>query len=234
MMTCRQVSAVGVGLGSQNCQWLRETPEMQPYLCVKGQDAYSICAETCRKCTDTCVDEAGYFTYKGTVVNCAWVRSKDFSEWDSLCTRGDGPFERCRETCNSCRSSLDSARSCDDSQDSSFFVFGVGQRKCAWLAQPAQAGFVKFLCTPTIRIFHLCEETCGKCFDSCVDDTSVSFAYNGVNRNCLWVSARPSLWADACTDTNDTKLLSRDVQLLFIGLVMVLILLSYLPVHVKV
>jgi hypothetical protein len=196
---------VGVGIGSQNCKWLQEMPEMQEFLCVKGMVAYDLCAETCGKCSDYCVDNNyALFNYNDTTTSCAQVR-QDPSKWDAICSEKTGAINHCRETCNSCPTAADTHESCDDSQIRTFPVNGVGNRRCAWLSQPAQETYRDAYCVPENPIFHICAETCGKCFDECKDDLSVSFLYTGQDRDCQWLSSKPLQWQAACGTRQDIR-----------------------------
>lgn len=189
---------VGEDIGNQTCKWLQETPGVQPFLCIDGLDAWDVCPETCGKCSDACEDDdAATFGYNGTVVNCEWIRDQDPSEWESMC-EWQGPYSSCFETCNSCQTAMDTADNCDDDQGDTFFVPGVGKRRCAWLSAPSQTAYLPFFCIPQNPVFHLCAETCGKCFDSCKDDTAAEFTYNGNARTCTWLATKPLQWQAAC------------------------------------
>jgi hypothetical protein len=178
---------------------------MKDFLCVNGMEAYDLCAETCGKCSDDCVDNNFVgFDYNGTSTTCAIIR-KDPSTWDAVCSEENGAIDFCRETCNSCPSAGDTHESCDDSQIQTFGVEGVGNRRCAWLSQPTQAVYREAFCVPENPIFHICAETCGKCFDDCKDDPSVSFFYTGQDRDCQWLSSKPLQWYGACRTRSDIR-----------------------------
>jgi Gametolysin peptidase M11 len=85
----------------QNCTWLRKGDTKN---CVKGQEAYDVCAETCGKCTDDCEDTAGVDFFVGDGFgrkNCTWLaRSPAMQE--KLCRHGHAAFEHCQESCNRC------------------------------------------------------------------------------------------------------------------------------------
>jgi Gametolysin peptidase M11 len=85
----------------QNCTWLRAGDTKN---CVKGQEAYDVCAETCGKCTDDCEDTAGVDFFAGDGFgrkNCTWLaRSPAMQE--KLCRHGHAAFEHCKESCNRC------------------------------------------------------------------------------------------------------------------------------------
>jgi hypothetical protein len=73
------------------------------------------------------------------------------------------------------------------------------------------------LCIPEHSAYHICEETCFKCTDDCVDNDLVSFldAKPATFRSCAWVSKINSgrigaycqegqPWHDACPETCNT------------------------------
>jgi hypothetical protein len=186
----------GNNLGNRGCLWLQNNPNMKNELCVPSNEAYNICPETCGKCSDGCSDDSGSFTYDGDTTSCQELRQR-YSSWSTFCRQGQAPFARCKEMCNSCQSSIDNAINCVD-REGLFPVPGEGDRTCVWLAQPSQEAFRQLLCRPSNAWFHRCPETCGKCFDWCSDDQSAKFDYKGVQRSCLWLWTRPSLWDDAC------------------------------------
>ena len=80
---------------------------------------------------------------------------------------------------------------CDDLVGVSFFVEGEGEKNCEWLA--ARKSIQEKVCVMSQIAFHICEETCGKCSDTCFDDSSGTFPdlyRNGVTRNCAWLADR--------------------------------------------
>jgi len=183
--------------GDRDCTWLQVTSWMTPYLCVPGLPAYDVCPETCRACYDKCEDNNSFFQFNNTVANCAWVRERHYSEWESIC-KARGPSMNCQETCNSCPSTIDTSSRCDDDQSTPFWVFGLGPRRCAWLSSSGKDDFRSVFCKPTNPVFHICAETCRKCFDNCDDDTTTEFVYDGHRRDCAWLASNPLRWIDAC------------------------------------
>jgi hypothetical protein len=85
--------------------------------------------------------------------------------------------------------SLDS-NICDDEVDATFTVEGQGEKTCQWLA--ARKVYQQKLCVESHLAFHICEETCGKCSDDCVDlsGTFPDLYNKGTNRNCAWLADR--------------------------------------------
>jgi len=187
---------VDTDLENQGCRWLQEQPLEQPKLCVPGSGAYDMCPETCGKCIDSCVDDNAFFDYNGERVDCTELRGRTDLEWEEMC-EVDGPFQHCRETCNSCPSAIDKASKCDDSQDYAVNVWGF-DLTCAWLSQPAQTYFRPLFCAEN-EIFHKCAETCGKCFDTCEDDATAFITWDEGQRTCQYLSERPNEWDDACS-----------------------------------
>ena len=94
----------------------------------------------------------------------------------------------------------DSVRdSCDDSRSGTFPTLSEGEQSCLWLAARPYEQFR--YCNPNQAAYHLCEETCGKCQDSCYD-TNGSFDYLGSSRLCSWLSLRPDVQRVVCVRGN--------------------------------
>mmetsp|Transcript_10951 Transcript_10951/g.18152 ORF Transcript_10951/g.18152 Transcript_10951/m.18152 type:complete len:732 (-) Transcript_10951:95-2290(-) len=202
---------VGETLGEQNCQWLQESRWYQTLLCVPGLPAHNVCAETCGKCSDDCEDDdRAIFSYNQTFTTCSLLRQADPSTWETICNEEEGAVDHCLETCNSCPSAIDNPESCDDSQDQIYRVEGVGNRRCAWLAQPPQSRAREKFCKPDNPVFHICAETCGKCFDNCHDDATARFLYNAKPRTCQWLSSKPLQWKAACGNREDIRTACKD------------------------
>jgi glycoprotein endo-alpha-1,2-mannosidase len=88
---------------------------------------------------------------------------------------------------------------CDDSLFGSFPTREWGDKTCIWLAaRPTEQAIY---CRANETGYHVCEETCGKCQDTCFD-TKEKFTYKGISRNCLWLSLRPHIQKFVCLPGN--------------------------------
>jgi hypothetical protein len=88
---------------TKHCQWLAARKSYQKILCTPSNVAYSICEETCRKCTDTCEDLAGTFpAYTGVERSCAWLADRGVRDRGAYCGAGKKARTICLETCNIC------------------------------------------------------------------------------------------------------------------------------------
>jgi hypothetical protein len=90
---------------------------------------------------------------------------------------------------------------CDDEKLQTFFVQETNKNeRCVWLE--SRSDFRKIYCQPNhpSGAYALCEETCGKCSDTCEDDSNAKFEIdvNGRIRTCLWLRLRPEQLATAC------------------------------------
>lgn len=72
-----------------------------------------------------------------------------------------------------------------------------GGKTCAWLRE-AHDSFLEWLCVPGTDAWNVCEETCGKCDENCVDSDDALFTVDGEPRDCAWLDSRPSRQAELC------------------------------------
>jgi hypothetical protein len=89
--------------GYKDCPWLSRNPILHSKLCVPGHDAYDLCEDTCRKCTDRCRDGPGTFfvnDLQGTR-DCLWL-SEAPALRENLCRKGHVAYTLCKDTCNTC------------------------------------------------------------------------------------------------------------------------------------
>jgi len=84
---------------------------------------------------------------------------------------------------------------CDDSSTLKFPTDDAGDQLCVWLA--ARPTEQQKYCKQGHIAYGICEETCGKCSDSC-EDTLGYFYYKGIQRNCLWLSLRRNIIDEVC------------------------------------
>lgn len=82
---------------------------------------------------------------------------------------------------------------CDDAPpEQKFYVESLqGRRSCAWLAH-VERGFIQNVCVPGNDAYDMCQETCGRCRDTCEDDPQRKFLVSpSVGfRGCKWLSKR--------------------------------------------
>jgi hypothetical protein len=87
---------------------------------------------------------------------------------------------------------------CDDERYTQFYVPDVGQwQRCVWLPARRSRGYVDTLCSPNdpSGAYDICAETCGKCTDSCNDNSDAKFDLEWFIRDCKWLSFRLK-WQD--------------------------------------
>jgi hypothetical protein len=89
----------------RNCIALRSAANgVKAKNCVKGQEAYDVCAETCGKCTDDCEDTPGVDFFVSAALgrqNCTWLSVRPAVQ-EKLCRYGQEAFDLCGESCNRC------------------------------------------------------------------------------------------------------------------------------------
>lgn len=178
------------GLGNIKCSFLQnQSPEGRDFLCSNTR-ADEFCKESCGSCNDNCNDDNdAVFEYDLAYRTCGWVRSAIHTQedFDSICSPGNSPRRHCRETCNSCISSIDGF--CEDSPDETFLVFFIGEKQCSWLENldgDQRDFWMANLCTPCLPAYDLCPKTCGKCWEM-----SLTFRYQGEEYDCGWLESEP-------------------------------------------
>lgn len=107
------------------------------------------------------------------------------------------------------KGNLDGARGqrvCDDFFDQKFSIDARrGKRDCIWLQNQSQTVQDR-LCKPGLQAYDVCEETCGKCADSCLDAWDsvflVSIGDEGEpeNRDCNWLREFPNIRSLVCVE----------------------------------
>lgn len=91
-------------LREEKCVWLAAQPEWQAILCVEGHpsDVRNVCAETCGKCIENCVDTADKFDIDGIIRDCRWLVLLKPEMQDMYCSADNGAKVACPKICNSC------------------------------------------------------------------------------------------------------------------------------------
>lgn len=200
------------------CLQLQENEALRKTACVPTHRAYTECRETCGACVDSCRDattKTFFVTRVWPDQDCNWLRIRP--QWQEFLCHPSHPANRiCGETCGSCDAGYslpvpEFKADCDDSATGTFLVDAVrGRKNCNWLSK--NLIWHSRMCVPEQRAFHLCEETCRKCTDRCVDDEDATFYVNrnqGI-RDCKWLSTRPAHRANLCVEGNRVNTLCRE------------------------
>lgn len=93
----------------RDCAWLRSEPtDVQTQFCALSTEIFSVCEETCGKCTDSCEDDStAQFVvsitdvFESQLVDCAWLATRPHMI-NQFCQPGHDAYVSCEETCNSC------------------------------------------------------------------------------------------------------------------------------------
>jgi len=195
----------------QKCIWLAARIEEQSIYCKPDHlsGAYDICPETCRKCFDSCTENRrSEFLYNNKIKNCAWLSIR-FDVQDKICVPGQPAYDLCTESCNSCPGPgggygaalpISPHVICDDTDIVNFLVDDVvGFQNCSWLRYECNPVYRNVLCNSShpSNAYGICEETCGKCTDNCVDSTNM-FTVNGTLRDCHWLTMNRFYMTSQC------------------------------------
>jgi len=193
----------------QRCIWLAARPFYQIDFCDPNHpsNAYSICEETCKGCTDTCEDGTEKFMVENSARDCLWLSLRP-AEQKHLCKPGKDAWEVCPETCNVCDyspsvPSLSPIESpdilfCDDSKSGTFYVKDIKKHeKCVWLSARPERKATLCAEDSDSGARNICPETCEVCADNC-EDTNERINVQGKTRDCLWLSLRPDIHESEC------------------------------------
>jgi hypothetical protein len=190
-----------------SCLQLRNNEALRNSLCVPTHEAYSECRETCGACQDSCQDS----TSKRFFVNnmwgeqdCKWLEEKPVFQ-DFLCHPSHPANKICGETCGTCDVGYSPPdppykADCDDSPTGTFLLPNGSSKDCIWLSM--NAIWHSRLCVPGKPSYDLCEETCRKCTDNCVDDEDATFFVNSKQgiKDCKWLSKKPAHQQSLCVE----------------------------------
>lgn len=146
-------------------------------------------------------DPPDWFTLgiDGTPIGCPW-----YEEDSTRCTSfGDeiNDFNcTAKEACCAC------GGGCNDDRFLMVFVEDTGRDEpCVWLADrmdvfsPTLNDTYSVMCEDPDGFGGICKETCGTCYDT-VFDTEGEFLYEGIYRDCLWLSLRTDVQDEVCDD----------------------------------
>jgi hypothetical protein len=90
---------------------------------------------------------------------------------------------------------------CDDKDTVRFPTDAAnGKQTCVWLRSPTRQNFRDILCVASHPAYEICEETCGRCSDTCEDDKTATFKMGEVDRPCSWLSDRTSIQNQVCKE----------------------------------
>lgn len=192
----------------QGCLWLADRLLFQLLLCRPDDPsgAYSICEETCGKCTDECVDTNGTFMVNNIARDCEWLILRP-GQQATLCAMGSAVRSICPETCNECDTNtpapsttptatpLPSFLLCDDTAGKFFAPTSGKEEPCVWLQDRPE--LIPSLCILDSEASRVCPETCGVCSDKC-NDTTGDFLVGADSRDCDWLRLRPGFIKILC------------------------------------
>lgn len=86
----------------ERCVWLAARPELQEFLCREGEDARTICPETCGVCVDECEDNLqAKFVIDDNERDCFWLSLRPDRQ-DEFCRTTHPASWQCPETCDLC------------------------------------------------------------------------------------------------------------------------------------
>lgn len=202
------------------CFDLQQNAALRNTVCVSTHQAYDECRETCGACTDSCRDSTTKTFYVNRMwpdQDCKWLQVRP--GWQEFLCHPSHPANRiCGETCGSCDAGYSEPKpefkvGCDDSATETFLVDGAGRsgrKDCIWLKE--NVNWHSRLCIPEQPAYHICEETCRKCTDNCVDDEDATFYVNrkqGV-QDCKWLSTAPAHRENLCVDGNRINTLCKE------------------------
>lgn len=191
-----------------SCLQLQDNAALRNSVCVPTHEAYKECRETCGVCQDSCRDSTTKTFYVNRMwpnQDCRWLQERaTFQEY--LCYPTHPVNKICGETCGSCDADYsprvpEFKAGCDDSATGTFPLVGSDKRRdCQWLS--TNPNWHSRMCAPEQEAFDLCEETCRKCTDSCVDDEDESFYVNRKHgwQNCAWLATKPAFQSVLCEE----------------------------------
>mmetsp|Transcript_16189 Transcript_16189/g.24443 ORF Transcript_16189/g.24443 Transcript_16189/m.24443 type:complete len:655 (-) Transcript_16189:309-2273(-) len=87
----------------QRCTWLHsQTEAVRANYCAVGQEARTLCPETCGVCTDGCEDDASAkVMVRGSQRSCAYLQIRPYLQ-EEVCVQGSDVWNTCREFCGNC------------------------------------------------------------------------------------------------------------------------------------
>jgi hypothetical protein len=201
----------------QNCIWLAARPDFIKAYCNVSHPskAYDLCEETCGKCVDNCRDTNAKLEIFFKTRNCEWLSIRPDLQ-KIFCVPENPAYTLCPETCNTCDGTgslapipapllIPSTGTCEDSIFGEFFVEDLmAFQRCVWLA--ARPERQKTLCKEgdPSNARSVCPETCSVCSDTC-EDSDKTFRVGSTTRDCLWLSLRPTVHENLCSN-EDTQI----------------------------
>jgi hypothetical protein len=144
---------------TMNCAKLSDNTREQSRLCKDGSDAWIFCPETCNSCIQPSASPS----------NVPTTATPTSAPVPTLRPLPSSPPSVSKAPSMSIHPTIDAT--CDDLQDVTFAVASLNDtlKTCDWLADKNRVTYRVELCVPSNVAYHMCEETCGKCTDNCVD-----------------------------------------------------------------
>lgn len=103
-----------------------------------------------------------------------------------------------------------STRTCEDGDD--LFEAGDlrGGKTCDWL-RTSHDDLREWFCIPGTDAWNICQETCGKCNENCVDSETAVFDVADdtgviVQRDCAWLDSTQEMQSQLCKAGHDAYL----------------------------
>lgn len=181
----------------RSCLWLSLRNNVISQVCVAGNEAYTMCPETCNN--PDC--EGGNPPTPTLTITTPPPTSKPTRQPSPRPTAINSPPTPPPTPVPTLTvTGREDPTRCDDDMTARFFVASTGRNEpCIWLA--ARPNEQLSLCAEGQPAREVCKETCRVCSDFCFD-TNAKFDYNGVRRNCLWLSLRTNVINEVCVPGN--------------------------------
>jgi hypothetical protein len=178
---------------SRNCQWLNLRPALLTQECRLGKDAWTYCRETCGNC----------------IPFPTIAPSKSRSP---LVTPTPSPTVALVPATPQPSNAKNKYDTCDDNRFGTFFVSETNQGEpCRWLWSRPEMKLIYCSASHPSGAYNVCEETCGKCSDTCEDDNTISFTAAGKpGKNCAYIAVRNNLIDTMCIEGADAYVLCRE------------------------
>ena len=161
----------------QSCEWLSMRPRWISRLCIPGKDAWEYCQDTCNSCPSP--------SSSPTKAPSVDLTAREFTRRP---IGSSAPETKAPTKAPTPAPTIP----CDDQHFITFEVDGYFLNKtCVWLAARV-ADQINTTCVNNAAAMNACPETCGKCADTCVDDTVTPWTdKDGHIRTCKWLRERP-------------------------------------------
>lgn len=167
----------------RSCYWLSLRPAKQADVCLPENAAWTECAETCGNCPRKTLSPtvtpplqaAGAALADIELIQSAALPSTSLQDCDFT----EKEFDKC------------------DDYGCQFTIADGEKQKCEWLRNREE--MKKMYCVEGEEAFIVCPETCGSCYDFCMDDALATIEIAGIQRDCEWLSLRPRFQKQVCS-----------------------------------